>query len=288
MVTLSLHISPDIVGPIKAYLHGIPFWLWFEHFEPEGEMLWMRRALEMEQDVALERGRLTWLCIPAILISSMNFQNSSKFINHTDLFSCLSVLRIDPARLASKSTRTHIDNTARDARCLSQMSQTSQTSQTKSQKNRLYRKMLYWWYIDCILMILTPIRLLHQVLCSGGFMMMEMAGADQPSGHSDQPTLMSLIVQYFTLTHINSQISTAQKLSTGGCSGSPRLAATDWALELRCHKGERLAITGALRPSRWTSGWTHRRWTNCRELGLQILQSAELIQIDPNCAICAT
>jgi hypothetical protein len=50
-------------------------------------MLWMRRALEMEQDVALERGRLTWLCIPAILIYSMNFQNSSKIINHTDLFS---------------------------------------------------------------------------------------------------------------------------------------------------------------------------------------------------------
>ena len=44
--------------------------------------------------------------------------------------------------------------------------------------------------------------------------------------------------QYFTSIHINSQISTAQKLSTGGCSGSPRLAATDWALELRCHKGE--------------------------------------------------
>lgn len=87
-------------------------------------------------------------------------------------------------------------------------------------------------------MILTSIRLLHQVLCSGGFMMMEMAGADQPSGHSDQPTLMSLILQYFTSIHINSQISTAQKLSTGGCSGSPRLAATDWALELRCHKGE--------------------------------------------------
>ena len=103
-------------------------------------MLWMRRALEMEQDVALERGRLTWLCIPAILISSMNFQNSSKFINHTDLFSCLSVLRIDPARLASKSTRTHIDNTARDARCLSQMSQTSQTSQTKSQKKQIISK----------------------------------------------------------------------------------------------------------------------------------------------------
>ena len=154
MVTLSLHISPDIVGPIKAYLHGIPFWLWFEHFEPEGEMLWMRRALEMEQDVALERGRLTWLCIPAILIYSMNFQNSSKFINHTDLFSCLSVLRIDPARLASKSTRTHIDNTARDARCLSQMSQTSQTSQTKSQKKQIISKnvilMIYWLYIDDI------------------------------------------------------------------------------------------------------------------------------------------
>ena len=116
-------------------------------------MLWMRRALEMEQDVALERGRLTWLCIPAILIYSMNCQHLSTFIKHT-LFSCLSpfvflsvsVLRIEPARLTSKSTRSHIDSTARDSRCPSRMSQTAKHSLTCA---RIYVYIYIYIYI-CI------------------------------------------------------------------------------------------------------------------------------------------